>query len=56
MKDKILTMIEDLDPHASSVIYYALIGMTAGLDTIENMVEALDEQCAESLYFFLSGL
>ena len=56
MRDKIMSMIEELDIHARHVIHHALIGMTSGVGTTEEMVDALGDVDLQRLYFCLQGM
>lgn len=56
MKDRIMSMIDHLDVYQKSIIYYALVGMTSGLGTTEEMVEALEDREAMYLFYVLEGM
>lgn len=56
MKDNILNMINQLDVYQKGIIYHALVGMTSGLDTMAEMVAALDDYEAMCLLYVLEGL
>lgn len=56
MKEKVIRMIEELDAHCKMVIQYALVGMTAGIGTTVEMIEALEDSELDSVYHCLRGM
>lgn len=56
MKNNVLRMIDELDAHGKTIIHFALVGMTSGLGTTAEMVDALEDRELDILHHCLRGM